>query len=135
MLSFCGWEPESPVAVEESGFHLPGTLDRSWRSKMIRGMRELRPTALSGCSLTTRQMCGLPLLTATNENLNRKQEVDHPTSAFFSNRYQAWRPGIYGNIRPDCDIKRATMIENGKLMLEGKRRENGTDNGLPPAQI
>ncbi len=32
-------------------------------------------------------------------------------------------------------MKRATKIENKKMMLDKKQRENVTDNGHPPSQI
>jgi hypothetical protein len=130
MLPFRGRRRDLPVAVEESGFHLPGALDAIWRSKFIRGIEESRPGASSGSSLTTRLMCGLSAPTAINENFNKRLI---PFVCRFEQSVPGLAAGYSQEFETESEMKHASLMGNSKQTPEQIRRQNGTSDGLPPA--
>jgi hypothetical protein len=132
MLPFRSRTGNLPAVVAESGFHVPGALDAIWRSRIIRGIEESRPTASSGRSLTTGLMSGLPPPTAINENFNKRLIP-------FVCRFEQSEPGLVAGysqkFETESEMKRASCYEssigNRKLTLKPMRRQKWHERRSP----
>jgi hypothetical protein len=131
MLPFRLRRVNSPVAFEEHCFHLPSALDANWRSGIVRGINKSRSTVFK------RQFVERAAhMRATPAHCNQRELEPGFDSLLLHVRAINTRPGgrVFSKFETESEMERGNSIEIKKQTPARMLRQNGTSDGLPPAQ-